>query len=766
MNSSASEPRVTSANVTLDNCDREQIQYSNAVQPHAILVVAGQATLRILQASVNVTELQQGAVHDLLGRSVEDLFAPADRAAFREAIAKVRESAPPYHLLHVPLGGQPWDVFAHLMNGALLIEFERQGPHSREGQQRKLYAELRGGIARLTSSTTVVEFLDEAVHLIAHCTGFERVMAYRFQADGSGEVVAEAVQEGLERYLGLHYPAADIPKPARRLFSLTWVRHLPDVNYRPVPIVPETHPLTNDAVDLSYAFSRSVSVMYTEYLRNMGVHATMVLTLFKAGKLWGLISCMQHSGPWHLNIEVRGICEMLAQTISLLMSAKEDAEFASYRESLSRSVERLMMQSTQKRPISEALTSGETNLLTAMDASGAAVVLDGEITLIGKTPPAEGVRAIVDKVAPKVEDTWSSDFIARELELGDTPEAGGVAGLLAVRIGYPETDLVLWFRQEYRQTVSWAGDPAKLVVRSPGRETRLHPNGSFDVWRSEVHGRAKPWLDCELEFAAKLGRAVLDVVVERSREVARLNQDLQRRNRELEEFVYTASHDLKTPLRSIASYAQIVLRQGANRLDPADSGKIEHIVRLARRMDGVIEGLLRYSELGHASIVREDVDLNEVCSYTIDLLRADIDRQGAQVRIPRPMPTLKCDARWVSQILLNLMGNALKYTDKPEPVVEIGYRGEMPKPGVRRATPVVIYVKDNGIGIAPEHVNSIFRLFHRLHASDQFGGGTGLGLSIVARAVERHDGRLWVESEPGQGTAFFFTLSAGRERAD
>ncbi|HVW11269.1 MAG TPA: ATP-binding protein [Bryobacteraceae bacterium] len=751
----SAEERITSRNVDLSNCDREQIQFSNAVQPHCVLLAMDPATWRILQVSGNADELGFGPARDLPGRRLQDVFTPSDYQCVSDAARKLRYPAPPLHIGSSTLGGQTRDLFIHINNGSLFLEAERQGAHPGVAQ-KQLYDELRNGIAQLNASTSVVGFLDQAVHVIARCTGFERVMAYRFHGDGSGEVVAEAVHQGLERYLGLHYPAADIPKPARRLFALTWLRHLPDVNYQPVPLIPEINPVTSDLADLSYVFSRSVSVMYTEYLRNMGVKATMVLTLFKGGKLWGLISCMQHSAPRHLNIEVRAVCEMLAQTSSLLMSAKEDAEFAKYRESLSHSLEALVHQLGLRTSTAEALSSPKVNLLSAMDASGAAIFLGETITLLGQTPSQSAVQALAAAIASKVQPVWSSDLATRDVAMDDET-ASRASGILATRIGQFDTDLVIWFRPEYRQTVAWAGDPEKLVVRAPGREARLNPNGSFDVWRTEVRGRSKPWLECELDFASRLGRVILEVVVQRSREMARLNQDLSRSNRELEEFVYTASHDLKSPLRGIATYAQMVLRTAAD-LPSVNRERLQSIVQLANRMDGVIEGLLRYSELGHAVIRREDVDLNEVCEQIIELLRVDIESTRTEIRIPRRLPILRCDLRWVTQILLNLMANGIKYNDKEKRTLEIGYLVPPASTVTGRTGPGILYVKDNGIGIAPDDRDAVLRLFHRLHADQKYGAGTGLGLSIVARSVERHNGRLWIESTVGEGSTFFFTL--------
>jgi light-regulated signal transduction histidine kinase (bacteriophytochrome) len=188
------------------------------------------------------------------------------------------------------------------------------------GAASNLYADVRADIARLQDTKSLKDFFDLAVERIRAFTGYDRVMAYRFDEDGSGHVVAEAKRNDLEAYLGLHYPASDIPAPARRLFSLSWVRHLPDVGYTPVPLVAAKSPLVSGLVDMSLASLRSVSVMYTGYLKNMGVQSTLVMPLVKEGKLWGLISAMHHAAPRHISYQTRMAAEFLAHTLSLFLT--------------------------------------------------------------------------------------------------------------------------------------------------------------------------------------------------------------------------------------------------------------------------------------------------------------------------------------------------------------------------------------------------------------------------------------------------------------
>ncbi|HXG13003.1 MAG TPA: PAS domain S-box protein [Gemmataceae bacterium] len=235
-------------------------------------------------------------------------------------------------------------------------------------------------------------------------------------------------------------------------------------------------------------------------------------------------------------------------------------------------------------------------------------------------------------------------------------------------------------------------------------------------------------------------------------ELQQSNADLLRSNQALDEFAYVASHDLKEPLRGISSYAGFLLEDYADKLDDEGRAKLETLQRLARRLEDLIDALLEFSRVGRVDLAVQPTDLNEVLAGVLDSLRISLQQRGVAVRIPRPLPVVRCDRARIGEVFRNLITNALKYNDKPEKWVEIGYR-EGAEGG-----PPVFYVRDNGIGIREKHFDAIFRIFKRLHGRDQFGGGTGAGLTIVKKIVERHGGRVWVESVYGEGTTFSFTL--------
>jgi PAS domain S-box-containing protein len=238
-----------------------------------------------------------------------------------------------------------------------------------------------------------------------------------------------------------------------------------------------------------------------------------------------------------------------------------------------------------------------------------------------------------------------------------------------------------------------------------------------------------------------------------TQELNQKNAELARSNQELDDFAYIASHDLKEPLRGIHNYATFLLEDNAEQLDDEANAKLATLVRLARRMEALIDSLLQFSRVGRVELWNQATDLNDLVRTTLDSLQITVLEKKIDVRVPRRLPTVRCDRVRVGEVFQNLITNAIKYNDKPEKWVEVGYRdgGEGPP---------VFYVKDNGIGIPAKHHNAIFRIFKRLHGRNKFGGGTGAGLTIVKKIVERYGGHVWVESAVGEGTTFYFTLAS------
>jgi signal transduction histidine kinase len=271
-------------------------------------------------------------------------------------------------------------------------------------------------------------------------------------------------------------------------------------------------------------------------------------------------------------------------------------------------------------------------------------------------------------------------------------------------------------------------------------------------------------------------RALAEELRERRRaegELATKNRDLEASNRELDDFAYIASHDLKEPLRGIHNYAGFLLEDYQDRLDEAGRAKLETLMRLTGRMETLIDTLLHYSRVGRVDLAWSDVDLGAVVAELIDSLQPVLAEAGADVRVVTPLPVVRCDRARIDEVFRNLIVNGVKYNERAIPTVEIG---ALPpgtpvgsQPGAEtppaEAGPV-FYVRDNGIGIPAKHQQVVFDIFKRLHGRDAYGGGTGAGLTIVKKVVERHGGQVWLESAPGEGSTFYFTLrGSGRDSA-
>jgi two-component system, chemotaxis family, sensor kinase Cph1 len=746
------ETRVTAKNVDFSNCDRELVQFPGTIQPHGVMLVVDEPDYIVRQASANCGDLLGRGPEEVIARSITELFGDS-AARLLDRLHRASLDHTPVHVVREFFAGSTSsgvNIFAHRSDGSLILELEQilGEPSLPSGT---LYSHVRATMARLQATRGLQNFLDLAVEQIRAFTGYDRVMAYKFAEDLSGHVVAEAKRNDLEPYLGLHYPATDIPAPARRMFSLSWLRHLPDVDYVPVPLSPENHPATSKPIDMSYAILRSVSVMYSDYLKNMGVKSTMVMPLMKDGALWGLISAMHHSGPRYVPYEARMAAEILAHMLSLLTAAKEDAEGADNRLRMKLVTDQLVETLCREPNLHKSLAaSNRLNLLSLIGAQGAAVVSHGEVSLIGATPAEAEVQGIAAWLMKANQPVFGTDRLPEIYEPAASFKAQA-SGVLATRLSSREPEFLLWFRPEHIEIVNWAGDPKKPVkVSETDGEIRLMPRTSFALWKESVTGRCDPWHKDDKDAAANLRQAIMEVILSRAEEIERTNRALAEANIELDSFAYVASHDLKEPLRGIHHMASFLKRGRDGRLDPEAIQQLETILKLTRRMDDLIESLLQYSRTGRVEILIERTDLDALLDEALISCEGLLSDAQTEIRRPKQLGYASCDRVRTGEVLTNLISNAIKYNDKQEKWVEIGVE-EWP---IRR-----YYVADNGIGLEADERERIFEIFRRIHGPEEFGGGVGAGLTIARKIVERHGGRMWVDSEPNRGSVFYFTLS-------
>ena len=476
----------------------------------------------------------------------------------------------------------------------------------------------------------------------------------------------------------------------------------------------------------------------------------MVMPLMKDGALWGLLACNHEAAPRHVPYETRMAAEFLAHMISLMMAAKEDGESLAYRLRMKAALDGMMRSLNEHADLHTGLGgNGPATIGRYIEAGGAALVTDGQITRFGATPDDDALRDLGRWFAAGDELILATDRLPEHYPAsagyGDT-----AAGVLAVRLSRRRPEYVAWFRPAQSQTVLWAGDPSKPVsVDASDGVVRLSPRGSFDLWKQTVEGRATPWADHEIRAAADLRWAIVEVILARAEETELINRELRDANIELDSFAYVASHDLKEPLRGISHLATFMQRGIGERTQ-----QVETILKLTRRMDDLIESLLQFSRVGRVELVIEACDLDRVLDEALLVLASRIEESGTEIRRAGKLPVVQADRARLREVLVNLVGNAIKYNDKIRKWVEIG---------VTPGPALAITVADNGLGIEERHHQRIFEIFRRLHGRDEFGGGSGAGLTIVKKTIERHGGRIWLTSEAGVGSVFQFTLGADQE---
>ncbi|HEY9649403.1 MAG TPA: ATP-binding protein, partial [Coleofasciculaceae cyanobacterium] len=542
---------------------------------------------------------------------------------------------------------------------------------------------------------------------------------------------------------------------ARRLFSSNWIRLIPDAKSTPIEIVPAINPISQRPLDLTLSILRSASPCHMEYLHNMGVGASLTISLIKDQKLWGLIAC-HHQSPKYVSYELRKACEFLGRVIFSEISAREETEDYDYRMKLTYIQSALIDYMSQDENFIDGLVKHQPNLLDLTSAQGAAVCFSGNCTLIGDTPKEEDITFLLQWLKNNIEEeVFYTDSLPRIYP--DAERFKNVAsGLLAIPIS--KKNYVLWFRPEVIQTVNWGGDPnhAFETIHSQG-SVRLSPRKSFELWKETVRLTSLPWKQVEVKAALELRKAIINIVLRQADELAQLAQDLERSNAELKKFAYVASHDLQEPLNQVANYVQLLEMRYEEQLDEDAKEFINFAVEGVSLMQTLIDDVLAYSRVDMQGIEFELTEVETALEYALSNLRRRITESGATITHD-PLPIVMADSTQLMQLFQNLIGNAIKFRSDKPPEIHVG--------ASRQEDAWLFSVRDNGIGLDLQFADRIFVIFQRLHTRDEYPG-TGMGLAICKKIVECHRGRIWVESELGQGATFYFTIPLGgseRER--
>jgi len=517
--SSSSRPAGSQASFCCP--DEEPIHLSAAVQPHGVALVLSKGDWQVVQTSTNTKKVLGLPYRQVLGSKLCELFGTQAFGHLEALLLQPTAHGLAEWCWSNNLTGRTYLFHAYAYPSGERIVLELEPAHTLEPTHSlKLHEFLHESFVALTASADLNTLCAAAARQVRTLTGFDRVMIYRFDEAWNGKVVAEVHSDDqrLCSYLGLHFPAADIPPMARTLFLLTGVRTIADVNARPAKLFPKCDPKTQAPLDMSCSLLRAVSPIHVEYLQNMQVEASLTIALVRRGMLWGLIAC-HHRKPLRISRALRIACKLIGQLLSVELTAREDAQDTHYLLELKASQNSFLEAVAREESLSDGLLRHQPTLLNRIASDGVALKLDDRMVLLGAAPPPAQTEALFEQLAAHTsEGVWATDALAHSLaDVNGT--FAGIGGVLALLLPGPQPRGVVWLRKEVLQTVHWGGDPQQ-TVRVDASNGSLHPRASFALWKEQVRGRSLAWKSCEIEAASQLRTVLTGLLLLRSERAA------------------------------------------------------------------------------------------------------------------------------------------------------------------------------------------------------------------------------------------------------
>lgn len=714
-------------------CKKEPIQYCGAIQNAGYFLGCSRHDLRIVAASRNFGDVNP------LGQKLSNLFSlqPGPDISPGNVGALERLSGVPIVWQSPDLPEGTLASFS-LWGDFLLIELECGMEEERSDQPES--AIIRQVLKDLDGAASLADEHRVVAKRIKEITGFDRVMIYYFHQNWDGEVLAEDIDEGLEPFLHLRYPASDIPEQARALYLNHAFRLIVDTHADPLPIVTSSA-IALQELDLSNCVLRAVSPFHIQYLRNMGVRTSFSVPLKVHGRLWGLISCHDTKHPRHLAMFVRSTADLIGRIYSGRIAEHLDVRRRDNQQ-LTLNFTNLLVDSLgDEKKTMASFRSHESALLKLMDAEGAFVRIRGQEAFIGSCPS----REIIEKMLVKIRSTtslgvWKSENLKAELQLDATPREA--AGALAIPLSFGFEELIVWFRPESIHQVRWGGKPQAKDVRS-----RLEPRASFQEWVQNVENSCEGWTSENDECAQHFHFNFIRGLSSKTTALAHANRELEKIARAKDEFVGMVSHELRTPLSIIIGWVDM-LREYVDQSNDDAMEAIDVIDRNARLQINLINDLLDVSRIIAGKLIldiKPGVSIDHLVRDVLTSLQLMAEEKGV-VLSSRIVPAIQASADPVRfrQIVWNLVNNALKFS---APGGEVRIHLD------RVGRECVLTVEDEGIGMEEHQLETIFNRFTQVSSGSK--SGLGLGLSIVKSLVELHGGRVQALSAGlGKGARF------------
>ncbi|MGJ8558725.1 MAG: HWE histidine kinase domain-containing protein [Litorimonas sp.] len=637
MTNASADDKLKVTEIDLTNCDREAIHTLGRVQSFGALLAVSPDWL-VNHASVNL--------HNFVGVEAEEAIgAPISEILSAEALHDIRsktqslattDSVERLFGIRLTSDEQLFDVAVHLSGRSFVIEIERHDASDRTDHM----SYVKPMIERIGSATTSEQICDRAARQLRALSGFDRVMVYKFGEDGSGTVVAESINGQREAFKGLRYPASDIPNQARELYKRSLFRLISDVSDHGVEIIPAVNP-EGRPLDLSLSVTRAVSPIHLEYLTNMGVGASMSISILKRGKLWGLFAC-HNDLPKTLSFTVRSAAELFGQLFAYLLDQREGDEERAAQDRAQLLHDQLMSQLAEGLSISDSLDVILSGVKNVIAYDGAIGWIDGKFTSVGHTPTREEFVSL----AKFLNTTATGRIYHTKNLISAYPKAidfsDRTAGILALPVSRSPRDFIVLCRREIASSITWAGNPDKPVtVGKNGR--RLTPRKSFEAWREVVRHTSAPWFEGELRAAESLRITLLEVVL-------RMSDTLLKDRAHAQESQEILIAELNHRVRNILNLIKGLISQSKD--DAISISEFTDIV------GGRVQALAR----AHDQITKENWSPASVYELIETEAQAYLTAKSSRVTLTGPDALVTPPAfTTLSLVMHELMTNSMKY---------------------------------------------------------------------------------------------------------
>lgn len=715
----------------LDNCSKEPIHIPKLIQGHGYLLVLDSKLETILELSENTSTLFSTDLDSIYREDINTLLGFDIKSIISD---KEKSKLSSLHYQEIKISSKNYELIIHKNSQDLFIFELNELSKERQFYIEDFHFEIIKALGNLPASLSEEELYETITNKIQKLTNLDRVMLYKFLPDLSGEVVAETrKKDQANSYMGLRFPASDIPRQARVLYTQNKIRLITDIDSNPTPLLARNN---NQAeTDLSHAHLRSVSPIHIEYLKNMGVQSSLSISITKDGQLWGLIAC-HHSSPYRLSHKEQIALELAGKVFEAEILKKEDQNSYAIESQARERAKYYLDKLSQANDFRSFFTHNKFLVNIFKDTTAAIVFKRNSFSFIGDIKDSARTHKLGNFIKAQLEKlkVFSTDSIS-EIEPNFKDIAEWASGILAVKLFEDQDDYIAWIKPEIVTVIRWAGDPYHKTL---GEDGKIHPRTSFESWQEENRFRSAPWDLSMIKFAIEIKDNISKLL---------LSDRIKRSNIELENFTSIISHDLKEPIRNIQTFASLILDE---ELSDENRSILDKISNNAELFQNMITRLREYSKVSKLDLAYGEIDMNQVIGDTLVSLESLLRENNVEINVKYDFPITYCDTVKVRHIFYNLIANGIKYNNKELKKIEIGC--------IQKEKPYTFFVKDNGIGVEEMYQEDIFRIFRRI-PNDLKTEGSGMGLSITQKIIERHGGKLWLESKAGEGSTFFFTLS-------